>query len=61
MKVKELYAILRREPEYWNMELVVEIYDGDTVRSGELAGLATTLEEPREAVLKITIKRGEEL
>ncbi len=61
MKVKELYAILKREPEYWGMELVVEIYDGDTVKSGELVGLTTTLEEPREMILKIAVKTGEDL
>lgn len=64
MKVKQLYAELIREPDRWDMDLVVEVsevsIEGIThLVVGELDGLSTTLEEPRRAILKVKVKRHE--
>lgn len=56
MKVKDLYAILRKEPGRWNMDLIVEVEYPTGIDIAELEGLTTTLEEPRQAILRVKVK-----
>lgn len=63
MKVKELYARLRREPAHWSTDLAIEIHvrrsDGSVrIVSGHIAGLETDLEDPGRLILRV--KEGEE-
>lgn len=63
MKVKEVYARLRREPAHWSTDLEIEIHvrnsDGNIrIVSGHIAGLETDLEDSNRLILRI--KEGEE-
>jgi hypothetical protein len=57
VKVKDLFAILKREPANWNRDLIFEVVmpDGE-VKAAELKGGEPTKEEPRQFVLRVKVK-----
>jgi hypothetical protein len=59
VRVKDLYAILKREPDRWNMDLIVEVESSTGTVIADLEGLTTTLDDPRQAILRVKVRTHE--